>query len=129
MKLNDYVKWTVNTCAKLDTRKEDIIHMLFGIMTETGELTDVFKKNMAYNKDIDWTNVEEEIGDLMFYIASFCRITGIDLQDVIDRNVKKLETRYPDKFTEYHAKNRDLEKEREILEDGGIGVSPKYIRY
>ena len=129
MQLNDYVKWTANTCAKLDTHRDDIIHMLFGIMTETGELTDVFKKNMAYNKDIDWTNVEEEIGDLMFYIASFCRISGIDLQDVIDRNVKKLEARYPDKFTEYHAKNRDLKKEREILEGGGIEMSPKYIRY
>lgn len=116
MLLNEYQKWTANTCAKLDTHKEDITHMLFGMITEMGELTDIFKKSMAYGKDIDWVNVEEEIGDIEFYIASFCRITGLDLQDIINTNVLKLESRYPEKFTEYHALNRDLEKERDILE-------------
>jgi NTP pyrophosphatase (non-canonical NTP hydrolase) len=116
MELNDYVKWTANTCASLDTHKEDIIHMLFGIITETAELTDIFKKSLAYGKEIDWVNVEEEIGDAMFYIASFCRITGLDLEEIINTNVLKLESRYPEKFTEYHALNRDLDKEREILE-------------
>jgi NTP pyrophosphatase (non-canonical NTP hydrolase) len=114
--LSDYVEWTANTCASLDTKKEDITHMLFGMLTEIGELTDIFKKNMAYGKDIDWVNVEEELGDLMFYIASFCRINKIDLDKVISTNILKLESRYPEKFTEYHALNRDLEKEREILE-------------
>lgn len=114
--LSDYVAWTANTCASLETHKEDIIHMLFGMITEVGELTDVFKKNMAYGKDIDWTNVSEELGDLIFYIASFCRITGIDLEEVISTNILKLESRYPEKFTKYHALNRDLDKERKILE-------------
>jgi len=116
MELNDYVKWTTNTCAELDTRKEDITHMLFGMITEVGELTDIFKKNLAYGKEIDWVNAGEEIGDIMFYIASFCRITGLDLEYIINTNVLKLESRYPEKFTEYHALNRDLNKEREILE-------------
>jgi ribosomal protein S17E len=31
-------------------------------------------------------------------------------------NVEKLAKRYPEKFTEYHAENRDLESERKILE-------------
>lgn len=115
MKLNDYAKWTINTCAKLETTNDDINHMLFGMMTEVGELVDVFKKNMAYKKEIDWFNVGEELGDLMFYIACFCRITGLDLEDVIDRNVEKLEARYPEKFTEYRANNRDLDKERTVL--------------
>lgn len=119
MRLNDYVEWTSNTCASLDTRKEDITHMLFGIITETGELTDIFKKSLAYGKEIDWVNVEEELGDIMFYIASFCRINGFNLEEIINTNVLKLESRYPEKFTEYHALNRDLEKEREILETSG----------
>ena len=40
MKLNDYAKWTINTCAKLETTNDDINHMLFGMMTEVGELVD-----------------------------------------------------------------------------------------
>lgn len=116
MKLNDYVNWTKNTCAKLKNQREDIIHMLFGMSTEVGELTDIFKKALAYNSNIDWVNVEEEIGDIMYYVASFCYINAIDLEKVIETNVQKLESRYPEKFTEYHANNRNLEKERKILE-------------
>lgn len=118
-KINDieeYVAWTGNTCAKLDNSLTDIVHMLFGMTTEVGELTDVFKKFIAYGKEIDTVNVIEELGDILYYIASFCRIYGVSLTEVIARNMAKLETRYPEKFTEYHANNRNLDKEREQLE-------------
>jgi NTP pyrophosphatase (non-canonical NTP hydrolase) len=116
MKLNDYVDWTKNTSARLESPGDDITHMLFGMVTEIGELIDIFKKDMAYKKEVDWINVNEEIGDLMFYIAGFCRINYLDLEKIIETNVAKLEARYPEKFTEHHAKNRDLLHEREILE-------------
>ena len=116
MRLNDYVKWTGNTCAKLKSQRLDDIHMIFGMSTEIGELTDAYKKNLAYGTSLDMVNVSEEIGDLMFYISSFCRMNKLDLEKILETNVAKLETRYPEKFTEYHANNRDLQKEREILE-------------
>jgi NTP pyrophosphatase (non-canonical NTP hydrolase) len=116
MKIQEYVEITQNTCAKLETKQLDDIHMILGMVTEIGELADVFKKNMAYKKEIDWINVQEELGDIIFYIASFCRINNFDLEAIMENNIKKLATRYPDKFTEYHALNRDLDKEREVLE-------------
>ena len=116
MKLNDYVKWTGNTCAKLESKLMDNIHMILGMATEIGELQDIFKKHIAYKKNIDWINIEEEIGDIFFYAASFCRINNLNLEKIIETNVKKLESRYPNNFTEYHALNRDLPKERKILE-------------
>ena len=116
MNLNEYSDWTKNTCAKLANKDLDNYHMLFGMSTEIGELQDIFKKKMAYNKDMDWVNVKEEIGDLMFYVASFCRINGFDLDNIIATNVSKLEYRYPEKFTQKSAKNRDLKGERNILE-------------
>lgn len=116
MQLNEYVEWTENTSAKLPSKDLDILHMLLGMTTEIGELTDIFKKSLAYKKEIDEVNVEEEIGDLMWYIASFCRVFGLDLEQIILTNINKLESRYPEKFTEYYANHRDLQKEREILE-------------
>jgi NTP pyrophosphatase (non-canonical NTP hydrolase) len=116
MQLNEYCKWTENTCAKLDNEVLDTAHMLMGMTTELGELTDCFKKQLAYNKPVDWINVKEELGDLMFYVGSFCRMHNLDLENIINTNVAKLESRYPHKFTEYHAQNRDLDKERTILE-------------
>lgn len=116
MQLNEYCEWTKNTCAKLNSEILDNYHMLMGITTEVGELTDCFKKQIAYNKPVDWINVSEELGDIMFYIGSFCRINNLNLEKILETNILKLETRYPNKFTAYHAKNRDLEKERQILE-------------
>jgi NTP pyrophosphatase (non-canonical NTP hydrolase) len=116
MKLNDYVEWTDNTRADLACQEDDITHMLFGMITEIGELVDIFKKDMAYKKPVDWVNVNEEIGDLMYYVASFCRINYLNLEQIILTNKEKLEARYPEKFTEHHALNRDLDKERKILE-------------
>lgn len=116
MKIKDYIKWTGNTCAKLETKRLDDIHMIFGMATEVGELMDAYKKNIAYKSKLDLINVQEEIGDIMFYIASFCRMNNFDLDKIIEKNVKKLESRYPENFTEEKANNRNLKKERKILE-------------
>lgn len=117
MNLNEYQAWTGATCAKLESKKLDNLHMLLGMTTEVGELSDVFKKEMAYNVPVDWVNVGEELGDILFYLASFARINDINLEEVLDKNMKKLSARYPEKFSEYYAKNRDLIRERLILEE------------
>lgn len=103
------------TCAQLGDLSDNI-HMTLGMVTETAELADCFKKRLAYNKPVDWVNVKEELGDLMWYIANFCTMHGIDIEEIMETNIAKLKARYPDKFTEEKAIHRDLNKEREILE-------------
>jgi NTP pyrophosphatase (non-canonical NTP hydrolase) len=93
-----------------------LIHYAFGLGTEAGELQDAVKKYVAYGKALDKTNIKEEIGDLLWYIARICTLHGWDLQEVMDLNINKLRSRYPEKFTEENAITRDLAKERQILE-------------
>jgi NTP pyrophosphatase (non-canonical NTP hydrolase) len=116
MNIKTYVEKASRTCANLSTKQADNIHMAFGLVTEAGEFADIFKKNLAYNKPIDWINAKEEIGDLCWYIANFCSINGFDLEEILSTNIAKLDARYPEKFTEEKAIVRDLEKERNILE-------------
>jgi len=116
MKINEYVKNASTTRAMLRDKKLDNLHMTLGLITETGELADVFKKSLAYDKEIDWVNVKEEIGDLMWYIAGLCDINNFDLEDILKTNINKLKTRYPDRFDKVRAVKRNLEKERETLE-------------
>ena len=116
MLINEYVKNSQRTLAKLENKQLDNLHVTLGMLTEVGELADQFKKNMAYNKEIDWVNVQEEIGDLMFYVAGLCTINNFDLEKILFKNIEKLKARYPEKFTEKNAINRDLDKEREVLE-------------
>ena len=119
MQIKDYVELSGRTCAKLDNEVLDTFHMLSGMSTELGELTDPFKKQLAYNKPIDFVNVQEEIGDLMWYVANLCRINNFDLESILQNNIDKLQSRYPEKFTKEFAINRNLEKERKILENLG----------
>lgn len=92
------------------------LHAALGIATESGELLDMLKKTIFYGKPFDRTNLIEECGDMFWYVALLCDANEIDLKDILDRNIAKLKARYPEKFTEHAANNRNLEKEREILE-------------
>jgi len=116
MKINEYCKLANRTNADLGSETSNTIHMLMGMQTEIGELTDPFKKQFAYNKPIDWFNVKEEIGDLMWYIGNLCYMLNFDLEEILEKNIEKLKVRYPDKFDSGYAIQRNLNKERDILE-------------
>jgi len=120
MKYKDYKEQSKRTCPELnDNLREglsDELHMVIGISTEAGELLDAYKKHFAYGKDLDIVNVGEEIADIMWYISNLCRLKEIDLEEMMQRNIDKLKERYPEKFTQDNALNRNLDNERNILE-------------
>lgn len=92
------------------------VHACMGIQTEAGELCDVYKKYLFYNKPIDRTNVIEEMGDLLWYMALLADSVGTSLEECMIRNIAKLRARYPEKFTEKKAQERNLDAERTELE-------------
>lgn len=119
MDLKTYQNSAVVTLPNLSTHDDNITHMLFGMLTELGELTDVFKRNLAYGKDYDIVNIKEELGDIMWYWVNLCTILGFDPEEVLQVNINKLATRFADKFTQAEALNRDLVRERKVLEELG----------
>lgn len=122
MELNEYQKLAPRTLSYLSSQEENDLHMVLGMFTEVAEIADVFKKSLAYDKKIDWVNVKEEIGDVMWYIANLCELHEWSLEEILQTNIDKLKARYPEKFTNEKALNRDLETERLILE---LGYSTK----
>jgi len=116
MNIEQYQKESIRTLAKCDTDLLDDLHMILGMQTEAAEIADLYKKHIAYGKTLDLVNLKEEIGDLMWYIANMCNLHGWDLLEILATNIEKLKARYPDKFTNEQALNRDLVKERDILE-------------
>lgn len=100
----------------LDTDITDELHCVIGISTEAGELLDAYKKRIYYLKPLDKVNVAEEIGDLMWYISNLCRLSKIDLNEVMEKNIAKLKIRFPEKFSTDSALNRNLDAERKELE-------------
>ena len=99
-----------------DYNKERLLHACMGMQTETGEFTDALKKSIFYGKTLDVVNLKEELGDLLWYISITMDELGTNYDAEMQRVINKLKSRYPEKFTEEKAENRDLKTEREILE-------------
>lgn len=93
-----------------------LIHAAMGMVTEAGEFVDMLKKHLFYGKPLDLVNLGEEIGDSLWYSALAVDILQTTLDEVMTVNIDKLKARYPEKFSEFHAENRDLETERKILD-------------
>lgn len=98
-----------------------LLHAAMGMCTETGEFMDALKKHLMYGKPLDGVNMLEELGDQMWYIAlamdELSSGHGPNIfNEVLERNIRKLAARYPEKFAEHAALVRNLEAERVILE-------------
>lgn len=95
-----------------------LLHGAIGMVTESSETLDVLKKHLFYGKPLDKTNIFEELGDTFWYISIICDVMGFKMEDIMETNINKLKKRYPEKFTEKDAIIRDLDGERELLEEG-----------
>jgi NTP pyrophosphatase (non-canonical NTP hydrolase) len=81
-----------------------------GLAAETGEFCEIPKKMFFQGKPLNEENVfhmKRELGDVMWYWINACRALGIDPNEVIAENVRKLESRYPGgSFDAYYSENR-----------------------
>ncbi len=98
-----------------------LMHAAIGLATESGEVLDAMKKHLFYGKPIDRTNLVEEAGDVLWYLALMLDTMGVSFEQAMAVNIAKLQKRFPEKFTEGAALNRNLEIERATLEKGAAG--------
>ena len=72
----------------------------------------------VYNKDIN----EQIFGDLVLLVEDdihwLANNYGLKVEDICQVNIDKLKARYGEKFSSERAINRDLDTERNILEEG-----------
>ena len=125
--MNDFIKNCIRTESTKfcnledgegkDYNKERLIHAAMGMQTESAEFTDALKKAIFYGKTLDVPNLKEELGDLLWYVSIAMDELGTSYEQEMARVNKKLKARYPEKFTTEKAINRDLQKERKILEE------------
>jgi NTP pyrophosphatase (non-canonical NTP hydrolase) len=81
-----------------------------GMAAETGEFCEIPKKIFFQGKALNEEAVfhmKRELGDIFWYWTNACRALGLDPNDVIAENVRKLESRYPGgAFDPYYSENR-----------------------
>lgn len=98
------------------TARHDLMHACLGLVSESGEFSDALKKEHAYGRPLDVTNLREELGDILWYVALGCRALNVTMEEVAQVNIAKLRVRYPDSFTNEKAINRNVGAERQVLE-------------
>jgi NTP pyrophosphatase (non-canonical NTP hydrolase) len=101
--------------GELDRQGANIERLLtagVGINAEGGEFLEIIKKMIFQGKPWTEDNREHliiELGDIMWYVAQATQALGVSMDDVLLRNIKKLEKRYPEgTFDPYFSENRSV---------------------
>lgn len=96
-RVNVYQQWTRTVWTNDIDPQEQMTHALFGLATEVGEVIDPFKKSRYTphrNVQVDKEHLTEEIGDVLYYLVRVADMNDIDMYDVCQTNIDKLEKRY-----------------------------------
>jgi len=86
------------------------------LVFNTSILCDLLKKDLAYSRTPDVITYVKAMNYLFGSINNLALSNGINLEEFMEKVIIKLRNRYPEKFTEEAAINRDTDAERKILE-------------
>ena len=100
MKLEDYSQQAITTLlGDHDTLDMDasLISQVFGLMGESGEVAEKFKKLIRDKQgkisDEDKQEIIKELGDILWYINSVSHLLGSNLEEVAQKNLDKVLSR------------------------------------
>jgi NTP pyrophosphatase (non-canonical NTP hydrolase) len=130
---NDYAKFVVSTTSEESLRTEVMIDRLYGLshthkdtefsqlltasigmQAESGEFSEVIKKIIFQGKEFNEAerfHLMRELGDVLWYWVQGCTALGYTPQEVMEENINKLESRYPNGF---EAVRSEVRKEGDI---------------
>jgi len=96
MNMNDYQQAALRT-ASPKTKKDEVFHLILGLVGEAGEIAEKAKKVVRDQKSdfatFDTDDLTKELGDVLWYVAVLADHFDIDLQDIADVNIAKLASR------------------------------------
>lgn len=98
-----YQNAAMRTAKDMGSTKMNLIHGALGVSSDAGELVDAIKKHTIYGKELDFDNVIEELGDVLWFCALICHTIGTNLDCVMAANIAKLAKRYPEMYTDEAA--------------------------
>lgn len=93
LEMLDYYQCFVHGLASREYPTRD--HAILGIASEFGEICDYVRKCEVYKSIPSDGGPEEEIGDLMFFVALLANSYNLSLEDILQANMEKLNKRYP----------------------------------
>lgn len=112
MTVNEYQTLAMATLNPALKQKEILVNGVMGLCGEAGEAIDVVKKHLAQGHELDRERLIKELGDVAWYLAETATALDVTLEEVLERNLRKLRARYPEGFDaqrSLHREGRDTE--------------------
>lgn len=98
MNVNEYQTLAMTTLNPELSKKEVLINSVMGLCGESGEAIDIVKKWMAQGHALDKEHLAKELGDIAWYLAEAATALDMQLEDILQGNLDKLKSRYPEGF-------------------------------
>lgn len=95
MNANSYQQWTISTAIYPGAgtgNDAELSYLGLGLNGEAGEVADKIKKHLRDGK-LDIGGIVYELGDICWYVARLAESLGYSLEDVLEINHSKLESR------------------------------------
>jgi NTP pyrophosphatase (non-canonical NTP hydrolase) len=106
MKINEYQMEALRTAEGMNHDSPMIVNGVLGLCGESGECADLVKKNLFQGHDLDVNHLAKELGDVAWYLAVSAYAIGFSLEEILQMNVDKLRSRYPDGFDTERSQHR-----------------------
>lgn len=104
---NEYQKLAMTTLNPQLGQKDVLINAVMGLCGESGEAIDIVKKHLHQGHELDQEKLIKELGDIAWYLAEAATALDIDLETVLERNIEKLKSRYPEGFSAERSIHRN----------------------
>lgn len=93
---DDYDWFVINNISKKVPQEHLLSWAMMGLSAEVGEVLEVHEKALrknGYVSDLDKAKIEDEIGDVLWYLTALAYLVGSDLTEVVINNTAKLKAR------------------------------------
>ncbi len=106
MELNQYQKMAMRTMNKEQNSEQLLLNGVMGLCGESGEVIDIVKKSLSDGRPLDKAHIVEELGDVAWYLAETAQVLGFTLEEICQKNLDKLNARFPDGFASERSIHR-----------------------
>ena len=107
MTLNEYQELALRTSRNELTSKEHLMNGCLGLAGEAGECCDLLKKHQFQDGREIQEKLLDELGDVLWYVATTAEALNVPLETVMQVNIDKLRARYPKRFDAERSQHRE----------------------
>lgn len=106
MNFSEYQTLAARTLGGDRTHEQQLANAALGLTGEAGEVAELIKKHLFHATPLNQEALAKELGDCLWYIGAFATVLGLSMNDIAQRNIEKLQKRYPEGFDTERSRNR-----------------------